>query len=240
MNLICDIPSIASVSTKAAMPGADENPTTLVQGTPEWLAMRCGKVTASRINDLVARTKTGWSASRGHYMAELLAERLTGQPAGAYESAAMQWGRAHEDQARRAYSFRYDRSVRTIGFVPHPRIALSGSSPDGCVGEDGLLEIKAPNTATHLDVLVSRDVPGKYLPQMLWQMACTGRAWCDFVSYDPRLPEELRLVVIRVKRDEAAIADLEHEVQIFLGELQVRIDDVYAVARAAGRGEARS
>jgi putative phage-type endonuclease len=195
----------------------------LIQGSPEWFAARCGKVTASRVADLVSRTKTGWGASRANYMAELIAERLTGQVAEGFTSTAMRWGQEWEAEARRAYEFRLDRDVVEIGFVPHPLIEMAGASPDGLIGESGLLEIKAPNTATHLEILASRSIPGRYVTQMMWQMACTERSWCDFVSYDPRLPEAMRLFVQRIARDDRMIEDLEVAVGEFLEELDARV-----------------
>lgn len=190
------------------------------QRSPEWFAIRCGKATASRIADIVARTKSGVAASRANYAAELVAERLTGTVEPCFVSSAMQWGVDNEAAARDAYCFRHDVDVAEIGFVDHPSIAHSGASPDGMVGEDGLIEIKCPNTATHISTLLSGAVPEKYVTQMQWQMACTGRKWCDFVSYDPRLPEKMRLFVARVHRSEATIADLEDAVAVFLEEVR--------------------
>lgn len=205
------------------MESAINIPLNLAQGTPEWFAARCGRVTASRVADLVARTKTGWGASRANYMAELVAERLTGQVAEGFTSPAMRWGQEWEAEARRAFEFRFDRDVVETGFVPHPLIEMSGASPDGLIGDTGLIEIKAPNTATHLEMLASRSVPGRYVSQMMWQMACTERSWCDFVSYDPRLPETMRLFVQRVPRDDRMIEDLEVAVRDFLEELDARV-----------------
>jgi len=206
----------------------------LVQGSPEWLQARCGLVTASRVADLVAKTKTGYGASRANYMAELIAERLTGVPAPSYTNAAMEWGTLNEQGARAAYEFFTDASVVEVGFVKHPAIQMAGASPDGLVGEDGLLEIKAPNTATHIDTLLGGNVPAKYQTQMLWQMACTGRAWCDFVSYDPRLPANMRVFVKRLDRDDAEIERLETEVRAFIQEL----DDKLAALAALNQKEA--
>lgn len=196
------------------------------QRSAEWYEARLGKVTASRVADIVARTKTGYSTSRANYMAELVAERLTGKRDEGFTSAAMQWGTENEPQARVAYEFRTDATVEQIGFVPHPAIEMSGASPDGLIGEDGLVEIKCPNTATHIDTLRSGSVPDKYLTQMHWQMACTGRWWCDFVSFDPRLPEHLMLFVKRVERDQARIAELEAEVTAFLAELDKTVGEL--------------
>lgn len=190
------------------------------QRTDEWFSARLGKVTASRIADVCARTKTGWGAGRKNYMAELVAERLTGTRQEGFTNAAMQWGTDQEPEARIAYEFYRDASVAETGFVPHPSIADTGASPDGLVGDDGLVEIKAPNTATHLETLLGAELPQKYFFQIQWQLACTGRTWCDFVSFDPRLPESMRLHVERVKREDIVIAALEKDVTAFLNELR--------------------
>jgi putative phage-type endonuclease len=194
------------------------------QGSPEWFAARCGRVTASRVADVVARTKTGWGASRANYAAELIAERLTGCTAPGFSNSAMQWGTDQEPVARAAYEARTGVSVDLVGFVDHPEIAMSGASPDGLIGDDGLLEIKCPNTATHLDTLLSETVPGKYVTQMQWQMACTGRAWCDFASFDPRLPANMALFVRRIDRDVSLILELESEVAAFLAEIDAKVE----------------
>ena len=195
----------------------------MIQGSQEWLEARLGKVTASRVADVVAKTKSGWGASRANYMAELIAERLTGAPAERFTNAAMQWGTETEPEARAAYAFHVDADVEEVGFVPHPRIPMTGASPDGLVGTAGLLELKCPNTSTHLDTLLGDAIPAKYVTQMQWQMACTGRLWCDFASYDPRLPQEMRLFVRRVERDTVLIASLENDVQSFLAELDGKL-----------------
>lgn len=195
----------------------------ITQGTPEWFAQRVGKVTASRVADVVARTKSGWGASRANYMGELIAERLTGAPAPSFSNAAMQWGTETEPKARVAYEFLRDCDAAQVGFVDHPSIPMSGASPDGLVGEDGLVEIKCPNTSTHIDTLLNGTVPEKYELQMLWQMACTGRAWCDFVSFDPRMPPSMQLFVRRIERDDKAMAELEKNVAIFLSELDAKV-----------------
>lgn len=202
----------------------------LIQGSIEWQQARLGRVTASRISDIMARTKTGYGASRKNYMAELVVERLTQTPAEQYINAAMQWGTATEPQAKAAYAFFTDTAVIDVGFVPHPTIAMSGASPDGFVEDDGLVEIKCPNTATHIDTLLAGTVPEKYSLQMHWQMACTGRKWCDFVSYDPRLPDNLSIFIRRLERDDEAILEIESEVQKFLAELEKTISDLMAKA----------
>lgn len=200
----------------------------IVQGTPEWFAARLGKVTASRVADVMAKTKTGWGADRANYMAELIAERLTGEAAASYTNAAMQWGTDQEPNARAAYEFRTDKTVDLIGFAPHPKIEMAGASPDGLVDADGLVEIKCPNTATHIDTLLGAVVPGKYITQMQFQMACTGRKWCDFVSYDPRLPESMSIFVARVQRDDKAIAEMESLVGAFLVEIDQKVSELTA------------
>ena len=200
--------------------------TEIVQGSPEWFAIRCGKVTASRVADVVAKTKSGPSTSRANYMAELIAERLTGQPAERFSNAAMAWGTEKEPEARDAYCFYRGETVKEVGFIYHPTIEQSGCSPDGLVGDDGLIEIKSPNTATHLETLLGQMVPRKYIDQIQFQMACTGRQWCDFVSYDPRLPENMRLFIKRMPRDEKRIAELETEVAGFLLEVAVKLSQL--------------
>jgi len=192
------------------------------QGSPEWYAQRVGKVTASRIADVMARTKTGYGASRGNYMAELLVERLTGLKAERYQSAEMKWGIDTEPQARDAYEFFTGAVVTPAEFVDHPAIAMSGASPDGLATDgtgDGLVEIKCPATATHIDTLLSDAVPDRYRLQMMWQMACTGRAWCDYVSFDPRMPGDMQFFCKRVHASGIEIEDIGKEVRKFLAEL---------------------
>ncbi len=193
------------------------------QRTDEWFTARLGKVTASRVSDVMAKTKSGWGASRANYMAELIVERLTGQKGDSYQNAAMMWGTNTEPLARAAYEAHRGVLVEETGFVPHPSGTMTGASPDGLIGNDGLVEIKCPNTATHIDTLMSDGAPPKYFAQMQWQMACTGRAWCDFVSFDPRMPEEMQLFVARVERDDAWITMAEEAVQEFLSELNEKV-----------------
>lgn len=197
--------------------------TEIIQGSDEWKALRLGKVTASRVADVIAKTKTGYAASRANYMAQLIAERLTKTPAETYTNAAMQHGTDTEPEARAAYEFYQGATVDEVAFVAHPKIDQAGCSPDGLVGSDGLVEIKCPNTATHLETLLGQAVPGKYEAQMQFQMACTGRAWCDFVSYDPRMPEHMRIFVRRVPRDDKRIKEIEEEIAAFMLEMAVKL-----------------
>ena len=193
------------------------------QGSAAWLAERAGKVTASKVADVIAKTRSGWGASRANYMALLIAERLTGQPADSYTNAAMQWGTDQEPHARAAYEAETGSLVEQVGFITHPVISMSGASPDGLVGPDGLIEIKCPSTATHIETLLGAEIDHKYFCQMQWQMACTGRAWCAFASFDPRMPEHMRLHVAIVKRDDKFIASLEKDVREFLCELDAKL-----------------
>ena len=193
------------------------------QGTPEWFAARLGNVTASRVADVIAKTKSGYSASRENYMAQLICERMTNTVAESYTNAAMQWGTETEPLARAAYESVADVLVDEVGYIAHPTIERAGASPDGLVGVFGLLEIKCPNTATHIDTLISEQVPTKYITQMQWQMSCTGRTWADFVSFDPRLPSGLQMFVKRVEFDAEYVAMLKEEVIKFLTELDAKI-----------------
>lgn len=185
-----------------------------------WKAARVGCLSASRMGDMLAKTKTGWGASRANYAAQLVAERLTGESAENYVNAAMQWGIDKECEARAAYEFRIDKRTLPAAWVRHPSLDWAGASPDGFVGDDGLVEFKCPNTATHIDTLLGTGIPEKYRWQMQWQMACTGRAWCDFVSYDPRLPENMRLFQRRFDREPETVAMLEREAAVFLREIE--------------------
>jgi putative phage-type endonuclease len=194
------------------------------QRTEEWFKARLGKVTASKVADVLAKTKTGVSASRANYLSDLVVERLTGQQAEFYQNEAMQWGTETEPQARMAYEAQTNNLVDEEGFIDHPSIANLGCSPDGLVGDSGLIEIKCPNSKTHIDTLLSGKAPSKYIPQMQTQMAVTGRKWCDFVSFDPRLPEDLQLFIVRVERDDEYIANLEKEVSAFLQEVDETVN----------------
>jgi putative phage-type endonuclease len=188
------------------------------QRTEEWFAARLGKVTASRVADVLAKIKSGESASRKNYKMELVVQRLTNKVGESFTNAAMEWGTEQEPFARMAYEAHTGTFVKEDGFVDHPTIEGFGCSPDGIVGE-GLIEIKAPNTANHIETVLENKAPSKYIPQMQCQMACTGAKWCDFVSFDPRVPEDLQLFVVRVERDQEYIDSMEVEVKQFLSEV---------------------
>ena len=199
------------------------------QRTEEWFQYRLGKVTASRISDVIAKTKTGVSTSRQNYLIQLVSERLTGKKGDSYVNQAMLDGIEREDAARSLYMLNKDVDVTEVGFFDHPVIKNSGASPDGAVNAEeegkyaGLIEIKCPIETTHTNTLMSKSVPSKYIPQMQWQLACTGAKWVDFVSYNPNFPVELQLFVSRVDRDDAYIAELEAEVIKFLDEVDQTI-----------------
>jgi hypothetical protein len=188
-------------------------------------AARLGKLGASQVHEALARTKTGWGASRENILGELALERITGEFTERYTSPAMQYGNDMQARAEAAYTFRTDRDIIKVEWMDHPYIKGAGCSPDGLVGDVGLVEIKCPNPATHWDTLMGSAIKGSYMTQMQWQMACTGRAWCDFVSFDIRFPEESRIKIIRVQRDQTRIAELETQVPQFLVELEAKLDD---------------
>ena len=196
------------------------------QRTPEWFAARLGKATASRIADVMAKTKTGYGASRENYLMELALERITNAQAPFFITAAMQWGIDQEPAARSAYEATTGNFVTEVGMIDHPTIPMSGASPDGFVGDDGLIEIKCPESKKHLKTLSTRKPDGDYVYQMQWQMACTGRQWCDFVSYDPRFPDHLQLIIVRVSRDDDMIAKVEKEVSVFLDEVTKTVERI--------------
>jgi putative phage-type endonuclease len=200
--------------------------TEIIQGSSEWFYQRLGKVTASRIADVIAKTKTGYSTSRDNYMAQLVVERLTFTKQESYTNAAMQWGTDTEPFARAAYEAAQGVMVEEVGFVRHPTIEWAGASPDGLVGDDGCIEIKCPNTLTMIETLLSQKVPGKYFTQMQFQLACTGRKWCDYVVFDPRMPPKAQLFVTRIQRDDAYIAEIEAEIVKFLAEVDSQVNQL--------------
>jgi len=207
---------------------------TQVQGSPEWFEARRGFVGASSINDVMAVTKSGGeAATRRNLRARIIAERLTGVCADSFSSAAMQWGTDNEPIARALFEVTSGLDVEQVGFILHPEIKMTGASPDGLIGDKGLIEIKCPNTATHIDYLLGGVAPSDYHNQMLWQMECTGRDWCEFVSYDPRMPEDLQLFQVRFMRDEARIESLRSGVIKFLSE----VDEVLIKLNAIREGK---
>lgn len=193
------------------------------QGTEEWHQLRLGKVTASRVADILAKTKSGASASRGNYLIELALQRVTKTIEESYSNSAMEWGVATEPQARVAYEVSTGNFVDQIAFVNHHTIEGFGCSPDGLVGE-GLIEIKCPNSATHWSYIKANEPPQKYIIQMQAQMSVTGAKWCDFVSFDPRMPERSQLLIVRVNRDDEFIAEMENDIKQFLSEVEAEVN----------------
>lgn len=199
-----------------------------------WALARVGCFTASRAGDLMAKTKSGPSASRGALLALLAVERLTGQPVETYTNAAMQRGTELEGEARDAYAFAQGVAVAESGFIDHPEIEWCGCSPDGLIGDDGLLEIKCPaNMAKHMDSLRAGAHAQEYRWQLQHQLMVTGRAWVDAVSYDPRFPDGLQLAITRVLRDEQAIAELRAEIIKADAEVTAMVAELHSLKRAA-------
>jgi putative phage-type endonuclease len=202
---------------------------TIIQGSEAWLKMRMGKVTASRVADVIAKTKSGPSASRENYCVELALERITGVRQESFSNDAMKWGSETEPLARPAYEAKTGALVEEVGMVAHPTIAMSGASPDGLIDADGLVEIKCPNSSTHARTLLSKKPESKYITQMMWQLACTNRAWCDYASFDPRFPERLQLFVVRIYRDVELIGALATEVILFLREVDSMVEKLNGI-----------
>jgi len=200
------------------------------QRSEAWFAAKAGKFSASEMADLLSGGGKKITATRSNLIARKVAERLTGVMEQGYTSAAMQHGIDHEDDARNLYFVSRELPIDEEGFIDHPSIPYSGCSPDGMVSDDGLVEIKCPNTATHIEYLRTKKVPNKYLYQMQWQMACTGRKWCDFVSYDPRMPTRLQLLIIHVPRDDELIATLEDAVNKGVQEVEEIISELSEVS----------
>jgi len=203
------------------------------QGSQEWHAARCGSLGGSRFHEAIAKTKSGWGASRSNLAADLVIERLTGQSVEKFITAAMQAGTDNEPRARALYEFMTDNQVTEVGLILHSTIKNSHCSPDGIISDDGLLEIKSPQPATHLQTLLTEEIAGKYITQMMWGMAVTGREWCDFVSYCPAFPSDMQLFVKRVHRDEQMISELEREAHVFLAEIDATLVKLKAKFRLA-------
>lgn len=208
------------------------------QRTEEWFQARLGKLTSSRVHDALAKRKDGkWASSRERYQAELICERMTGQPYPSFVSADMRWGMEQEELAKIAYEFATGEEVTAVGFVEHPAIFGCGCSPDGLIGDAGLYEGKAPASHTHIGYLLGAPIPDDYVMQMEWQLACTGRQWCDWVSFDPRLPEHLRLHIRRIWMIDERRKELEREAVVFLNEVDERmrnLEKMYATVSPEG------
>jgi hypothetical protein len=198
------------------------------QGSPQWHAARCGRVTGSRIADVVRAGQGGKpSKMRATYIGDLVAERLSGvQDGNGFISGPMQWGKDCEDKARAVYGFMFDVTPQKVGFIVHPKFDMAGCSPDSLVGEDGGLETKCPNSSTHIASLMGAKIDPDYVKQVQWNLACTGRKWWDHVSFDPRMPAELQLHCTRVYRDDVVIKELEDAVEILLREVDSTVEEL--------------
>jgi len=206
----------------------------VTQGSEAWQMVRCGKVTASRLADVLAKTKSGYSSSRANYMTQLVLERVTGTKAESYTNAAMLHGVTQEPFARAAYEAHTGQMVEEVGFLPHPEIADAGASPDGLVGDDGMVEIKCPASSTALEVWLAHSqggnpVDAKYYAQMQWQMRCAGRSWCDYVVFDPRMPAKAQLFIFRVVRNDEWLKTAESEVVTFLAEVDAKVKSLKTI-----------
>ena len=201
------------------------------QGTEEWLSARRGRITASRMSAIMAKGRNGApSATRAACMGELIAEYLTGSSPETYTNADMQRGTDLEPAARSAYEVATGQMVREVGLVLHQKNERFGASPDGVVGEEGLLEIKCPRTHVHIAYTLSGKPPSEYLPQMAWQAACCGRKWVDFASYDPNMPERLQLFIVRYEPTQEYMAELEAEAEAFLVEMMEKVERLNRLA----------
>jgi putative phage-type endonuclease len=200
----------------------------LQQGTAEWYAARVGKVTASRIADVMTKPKRGEKTSRvrANYRAELICEILTGKAEEGFQTYDMKRGIELEPNARAEYELKTGNTIRNVGFIEHPSIPRTGASPDGLIGTEGIIQIKCPKPAIHFDYYKGKVAPVEYQPQMLWEMACTGRKWCDFVSFNERMPDHLQLFIVRFERDEALISEIAAEVIKFTAEIDELIESL--------------
>lgn len=200
------------------------------QRSEEWFAARLGRVTASRIADVMMKPTT---AGYQNYRAQLVCERLTGEATEGFTSAAMQHGTDTEPRARAFYELETGLTVAEVGFVPHPTLEMAGASPDGLVGDAGLVEIKCPQPATHIKTLTGAAIDRKYRLQMQWQMSCTGREWCDFVSFCPSLPMEMQMLCQRIEADPEEQAEITAAVTSFLAEVDRLTADLVARYQSA-------
>lgn len=197
------------------------------QRTEEWHLARAGCITASRLSDVMAKTKSGVSQTREGYKKQVMAERLTGLPNETlFTNAAMEWGIENEVNAKTHYEYLFDADIKEVGFIKHPDVLGFGASPDGLV-EDGLIEIKCPTTKTHIDTILNDKIPQKYILQMTGQMLCTNRKWCDYISYDPRLPENMQMYRKKLELDKKLADEIIEEVTKFNTEIGGLINELY-------------
>ncbi|MBB4077214.1 exodeoxyribonuclease (lambda-induced) [Bartonella fuyuanensis] len=200
------------------------------QRTAQWFQARLGKVTASNVYNVINKTAKGTPTGKyEEYKIKLITERLIGEISPHYETENMRWGIEHEENALREYSFIYDVEITKCGFIQHPTIKMAGASPDGLIGDDGLVEVKCPRSTTHIRFCIDNEIRPEYHTQMQFQMACTGRQWCDFVSYDPRFAgtsSHLRIKIKRLYRNDKEIQQINQEVESFLTEIEREIQRI--------------
>lgn len=200
------------------------------QRTAEWFQARLGKVTASNIYNVLSKTAKGTPTNKYEdYKIKLITERLTEEVSQFYTTPAMQWGIEHEEDALKEYAFIYDTEITQCGFIQHPTIKMAGASPDGFIGDDGLVEVKCPQSPNHLRFFIDDNIKPEYRAQMQFQMACTGRKWCDFISYDPRFTRQstyLRMKIKRIHRDEEQIEQINQAVEVFLAEIEQEMEKI--------------
>jgi len=189
----------------------------LIQGSDEWFASRVGKITASRLGDIMRTTKWGESTYKAKVRLELAIERITGKSASSVVSnQAMRDGVEREPDARKLFEAITGKEVAEVGSFDHPTIVNTAASPDGLIrGENAVLEIKCPTHATHAKNLMSDKMPKNYVYQVQWQIACTESDYGWFCSYHPDFPKDLRLKYVKVERDDEVIKSLETEVRAF-------------------------
>ncbi|WP_062739007.1 lambda exonuclease family protein [Ralstonia mannitolilytica] len=199
------------------------------QRTDAWFEARLGRATASNFGKVLAKIKNGEAADRRNYRAQLVIERLTGNRQEGYSNAAMQWGTEQEPFARIAYMADRGVDVQEVGFIQHATL-MAGCSPDGLIAADGLIEIKCPVSATHIETLKTQHMPLEHMPQVQGQMWIADRDWCDFVSYDPRMPEKLQMFVQRIPRDDQYIKALAFEIERFLEEVAAEVTALQKIA----------
>ena len=199
-----------------------------IQGSPEWFDARCGRITASRIADVLRTRKDGKrSETRHKLMLEIAAEIMTETNAKHYVSDSMQWGVEKEPIARTEYELITGHDVRLVGFVEHPTIQRAGCSPDGLLfGQSKGVEFKCPETTTHIDYLIAKRLPPEYEPQVMWNIACTEYEEWDFVSFDPRMPKKHQMLIVPVKRNEPRIKEMNEAVVQFLAEVDDLIHQI--------------
>ena len=191
------------------------------QGSPEWFALRYGWITASKFKDVKAG---GAGKTRKSYMYQLAAEAITGERIETYSNEYMEWGTATEPQARAMYELDSGNTVEEVSFIKLNEVDKIGCSPDGLIGDDGMIEIKCPKTTTQIETYLSGKMPSGHRAQVQGQLWVSGRQWTDFVSFDPRIDGASSYFCVRVERDEEYIKELSRACHDFAIELQAMVE----------------